>query len=235
MTDDTGSIRRILVLGANGPSGRRVVQRALDRGLGVVALTRHPEAFPIRHDRLEVVGGDATDPATMDAAVSKADAVVSTIGVAYTWSPVDVYSAAARHALATMRRHGLRRIVVVTSMGAPKKVEEGGRFRRVMGQVFRSTFTRTLYDDMLRMEDMVSTSGLDWTIVRPPGLADEDGRGYAIQESFLDSPAMARGDLAACLLDLLDREDWYERTAYVATPGMRLELIPTIRKEMLKR
>ena len=227
--------RRILVLGANGPSGRRTVRQALDRGLAVVALTRHPEAFPIEHERLEVIGGDATDPSTMDAAVGRSDAVVSVIGVAYTWSPVDVYSSAARLAIASMRRHGLRRIVVVTSMGVPRKVEEGGPVRRALMQVFRSTFTRTLYDDMLRMEDMVSSSGLDWTIVRPPGLSDDPVGGYEIADSRLDSPAMARDDLAASLLDLLDDDEWVGRTANVATPGLRLELLPTIRKEVLKR
>lgn len=236
MDDDRGGApRRVLVLGANGPTGRRTVQQALDRGLAVVALTRHPEAFPIRHERLEVVGGDATDPATMDAAVAKSDAVISTIGVAYTWSPVDVYSGAARHAIASMRRHGLRRIVVVTSAAAPKKVEEGGPVRRVLGQAFRSTFTRTLYDDMLRMEDMVSTSGLDWTIVRPPGLSDDPAQGYEISDAPLDAMAMSRDDLAANLLDLLDADDWIGRTANVATPGMKLEVITTIRKEVLKR
>ena len=239
MTDDLArdpSARwRILVLGANGPTGRRTVQQALDRGLAVVALTRHPEAFPIEHERLEVIGGDATDGATMDAAVAGSDAVVSVIGVAYTWSPVDVYSGAARLVIESMRRHGLRRIVVVTSMGVPRKVEEGRFVRRALLQVFRSTFTKTLYDDMLRMEDMVSTSGLDWTIVRPPGLSDAPARGYEIADSRLDSPAMSRDDLAASLLDLLEDDEWVGRTANVATPGLRLELVPTIRKEVLKR
>ncbi|MGT2426530.1 NAD(P)-dependent oxidoreductase [Amnibacterium kyonggiense] len=239
MIDDTardeGGPRRVLVLGANGPTGRRTVQLALDRGSAVVALTRHPEAFPIAHDRLRVVGGDATDPATMDAVVAGCDAVVSTIGVAYTWSPVSVYSSTARHAIAAMRRHGLRRIVAVTSMAVPRRVEEGGPVRRALFQAFRSTFTRTLYDDMLRMEDMVSTSGLDWTIVRPPGLSDDDGRGYEISDERLDSPGMSRSDLAACLLDLLETDEWVGRTANAATPGLRLELVPTIRKEVLKR
>ena len=54
----TPTATRLLILGANGPSGRRTVQQALDRGYAVVALTRHPEAFPISHERREgEVGG----------------------------------------------------------------------------------------------------------------------------------------------------------------------------------
>lgn len=31
---------------------------------------------------------------------------------------------------------------------------------------------RTLYDDMQRMEEIVQTSGVNWTVVRPGGLFD---------------------------------------------------------------
>jgi putative NADH-flavin reductase len=227
--------RRVLVLGANGPTGRQTVAQALDRGLEVTALTRHPDAFPITHERLDVIGGDATDPATMDTAVAGCDAVISVIGTAYTWKPVEVYSAAARLAVTAMRHHGLRRIVVVTSMGVPRKVDAGGFVQRRLMQLMRSTFSRTLYDDMLEMERIVSISGLDWTIVRPPGLADDPGTGYVIADTRIDEPGMSRADLAAALLDRLTDDRWIGRIAAVATPGLRLDLIKTIRKEVLKR
>ena len=53
-----------------------------------------------------MVGGDATDAATVDAAVAGCDAVISVIGAAYTRKPVEVYSASARLVVAAMRRHG---------------------------------------------------------------------------------------------------------------------------------
>lgn len=233
-TDD-GPARRVLVLGANGPTGRRTVRQAADRGLDVVALTRNPEAFPVRHERVEVLGGDATDAGTIDAAVARCDSVVSVIGTAYTWKPVEVYSASSRLVVAAMHRHGLRRLVVVTSMGAPKEVEDGGVVKKALLGLWRRTFTRTLYDDMLRMERIVSTSGLDWTIVRPPGLSDDPGTGYVVADTRLDDPAMARSDLASMLLDQLTTAEWVGRIAAVATPGLRLEFVKTIRREVLKR
>lgn len=95
----------MLVLGANGPTGRRTVQQALDRGQLVDALTHHPETFPIHHQRLHVIGGDATDSAVVDAAVAPCDAVISVIGTSFTRQPVEVYSASARLVLAAMQRH----------------------------------------------------------------------------------------------------------------------------------
>ena len=193
---------RVLVLGANGPSGRQTVRQALDRGFEVEALTRHPEAFPIRHERLHVVAGDATDPATMDAAVAACDAVVSVIGTAYTRSPVEVYSASARLLVAAMAGHGVRRLLVVTSAEVAAETALQGRFLtdRVLYPFLRRVVGRTVYDDMERMEAIIRATDLDWTIVRPPGLTDQAGTGYAAAETRVTGGFCARGDLAAFLL-----------------------------------
>lgn len=181
---DGSPVTRVLILGANGPTGRRTVQQAVDRGLVVHALTRHPDAFPIQHERLHVVAGDATNPAVVNAAVASCDAVISVIGVAFTWRPVDVYSASVRLVVEALNRHGRRRLLVVTSAGVRKAdAHDGGFFQRLLFFVFRNTISRTVYDDMERMEAIVSASALDWTIVRPPGLTDELGTGYAVAEN----------------------------------------------------
>jgi putative NADH-flavin reductase len=227
---------RVLVLGANGPSGRRTVQQALDRGLGVEALTRRPQTFPIRHERLRVIGGDATDPATVDAAVASCDAVVSVIGTAFTRHPVDVYSTSARLVVAAMERHGRRRLLAVTSAGVrPADAHEGGSVQGLLFSLFRRTVGRTVYDDMERMEAIVSAGSLDWTIVRPPGLTDEPGTGYAVAENRIDGPYCARSDLAAMLLDHLDDDRFVRRVAAVTSPGLRVGAVQTMRRELLKR
>lgn len=236
--DDAGAqkVRRVLVLGANGPSGRQVVRQALERGLAVDALTRHPEAFPLRHERLHVIAGDATDPAVVDAAVAPCDAVVCVIGAAFTFRPVEVYSASATLVVAAMERHGRRRLVVVTSAGVRAAgSHEGSLLQNAMFSLFRRTISRTVYDDMEAMEATVSASDLDWTIVRPPGLTDEPGPGYAVADTTIDGPYCARGDLAAMLLDQIDDDRYLRRIAAVASPGLHVSAIQTIRRELLER
>jgi putative NADH-flavin reductase len=227
--------QRLLVLGANGPTGRLTVQQALDRGYAVTALTRQPGSFPIQHDRLTVIGGDATDLATIDAALHDCDAVISTIGTAYTRKPVEVYSASGRLVVDAMRCRGLRRLIIVTSMGAPKEVQRKGFVQTMMMRLLRTTLGRTLYDDMLKLEHIVKSSDLDWTIVRPPGLSNDPGTGYAVADTHLDEPGMARADLAAMLLDQVHDTTWIGRTVGTATPGLRLDPIKMIRHEVLKR
>ena len=48
----------LVIFGANGPVGKLLTQQALSGGHEVGAVTRHPETFPIKHDRLTVLSGD---------------------------------------------------------------------------------------------------------------------------------------------------------------------------------
>ena len=232
-----GAVRRVLVLGANGPTGRQTVQQALDRGLQVDALTRHPEQFPLRHGRLRVIGGDATDPATIDAVVAPCDAVISAIGAAYTRRRVEVYSVSAGLVVAAMARHGLRRLVAVTSTSVAPESSYQGRFLadRVLTPLLRRVVGRTVYDDMERMEAVIRATDLDWTIVRPPGLTNRSGTGYAAAETRVAGMLCARSDLAAFLLDQLDSDRFVQRIAAVASPGVRVSGLQMFREEVLKR
>ena len=228
---------RVLVLGANGPSGRQVVRQALGRGFRVDALTRHPEAFPIQHERLHVIGGDATNADVVDAAVAPSGVVISVIGTAFTRQPVEVYSASARLVVAAMQRHGKRRLLVVTSAGLTPTSErrDTSVLERALTPLTRRTFGRTVYDDMEQMEAIVSASSLDWTIVRPPGLTDNPGTGYAAAENWISGAYCARDDLATMLLDQVDDHRYLRRIAAVSTPGLRVKTLQTIQRELLKR
>ncbi|MHA7241327.1 NAD(P)H-binding protein [Arthrobacter sp. TMS1-12-1] len=72
-------LSRVLVLAANGPSGRKIVQQALERGHRVVALTRNPDMHPFRHKHLVMIGGNASVPAVLDDASARCDQVISII------------------------------------------------------------------------------------------------------------------------------------------------------------
>ncbi|MBI5161218.1 MAG: NAD(P)H-binding protein [Micrococcales bacterium] len=91
------------------------------------------------------------------------------------------------------------------------------------------------YDDMVQMEAVVSGTDLDWTIVRPPGLTNESGTGYAVAEDEIEGRLCAREDLARMLLDQLDDDRFVQRVAAVVTPGLRVGAAQMFRQEVLKR
>lgn len=156
---------RLAVFGANGPTGRLLTRLALDEGHDVVAFTRHPDAFPVRHAGLEVAAGDVRDPAVVAAAIDGTDAVVSSLGVPFAKTPITVYSEGVGNIMAGMQATGVKRLVCVSSsaIGPHPEPIGGFIFEKVMQPYVVNRLGRTLYQDMRRMEAMVSEErpGLD--------------------------------------------------------------------------
>jgi dihydroflavonol-4-reductase len=72
---------RVAVTGGAGFIGRTVVRQLLDRGDGVVALSRDPVAFPVGpRPGLETVTSDLADVAAIGAAIDGVDAVIHAAG-----------------------------------------------------------------------------------------------------------------------------------------------------------
>jgi putative NADH-flavin reductase len=70
---------KVVVFGATGNVGRRIVAEALQRGHEVVGVVRDPEAVQSPDQRVKLVKGDATNAEGIAKIVGGADAVVSAI------------------------------------------------------------------------------------------------------------------------------------------------------------
>ncbi|MEV7322224.1 NAD(P)H-binding protein [Streptomyces sp. NPDC093970] len=194
---------RIVVFGANGPTGRQVTAQALAEGHTVTAVTRRPGDFPLADGRLRVHGADVFDPVAVDHAVAGQDAVISTLGVPYGRRPVTVYSEGVTHITRAMTEHGVRRLVCVSStvlFGVPAPGETFF-FRKVLEPSIARTVGRTVYEDMRRMEGIVCEGDHRWTVVRPAGLFDGDTvSDYRVATSRLPGRFTSRADLGDALL-----------------------------------
>jgi putative NADH-flavin reductase len=224
---------RIVVFGANGPTGRLLTGQAVAAGHDVVAVTRRPDAFPLRHDRLTVAGADVLDGPPVDRVVAGADAVLSTLGVPFSRRPITVYSQGVRNITTAMARHGVKRIVAVSSSAAePHRHADGGFLMNyVMQPLVVATIGKTTYADMRVMEKHLRESDLLWTVVRPSGLFDAAAvTAYSVHENEAPGIFTSRTDLAACLLDQVTDTRFVRKTLAVNTT----EGIPTM-WQMLRR
>jgi putative NADH-flavin reductase len=111
---------KIVVLGATGNTGSRVVEAALARGHEVTALVRDPARVTQTHPRLNVRGGHPTAPADVAAAVRGADAVVHCLGVGGKGDgkPTTLVSDSVKVVLAAMKEAHVPRIVCMSNLGA---------------------------------------------------------------------------------------------------------------------
>lgn len=194
---------KLVVFGANGPTGRQTVEQALAAGHTVTSVTRRPDAFPLSSPRLRIVGADVHDPAAVAGAVAGHDAVVSTLGVPYSRGPVSTYSRGIMNITRAMTEHGVRRLVCVTStvLFGVQAPGESLVFRKVLELFITRFIGRTVYDDMRRMEAIVRESDHAWTVVRPGGLFDASTvSDYRVSTARLPGRFTSRADLGNALL-----------------------------------
>jgi uncharacterized protein YbjT (DUF2867 family) len=227
----------IVVFGANGQTGRLLTRRALDQGRSVVAVTRHPDDFPLSDPLLTVARADVREPSSLVEVVRGADAVVSTLGVPFSTHPIDTYSVGVRNIVDAMQTTDGRRLVVVSSTGAyhyPNR-KEAPFALRIFEPVVTRTIGKTTYDDQRRMEDIVRASGLDWTVVRPSGLFDlPEPTNYVAGEVDPIGGFTARIDLADYLIALAGDPSAAGKTVVVSTTENTPTMWQMIRREAFK-
>jgi putative NADH-flavin reductase len=229
---------KVVVFGANGPTGRLVTKQAIAGGHAVTAVTRHPETFPLRGEGLRVMRGDVFDPESVDEAVAGQDAVLSTLGVPYRRKEITVYSQGAANILRAMRAHGVRRFACVSSSATvPHADPEGGFiFERMVQPFVTGVIGRTLYEDMRRMETLVQGSDVDWVIVRPSGLFDTPAvTDYHVAESHIRGHFTSRADLADVLLRQLTDDRFVHKALAVATVSEHPSMLQLIWKEGISK
>ena len=227
---------KIVVFGANGATGRLLTEQAVAAGHVVTAVTRHPEIFPLRHERLRVVRGDVFDLASVEQAVAGQDAVLSTLGVPFTRKPITVYSQGMAHIVQAMQHSGVRRLVCVSSSATGTNHDTGGGFvfDKVVQPIIISTIGQTTYADMRRMETLVMNSQLDWTIVRPSGLFETRAvTDYHVAETHIRGRFTSRTDLADCMRRQLTDDRFVRKIAAVATVAEQPSVFKLVMREGL--
>ncbi|TJZ57554.1 NAD-dependent epimerase/dehydratase family protein [Streptomyces piniterrae] len=228
---------RIAVFGANGPTGRQLTDQALATGHEVVAVTRRPRSIPARPG-LTVAVADATDPEDVDATIGGTDAVLSALGARFSKETITTYSASATAITGAMARHGIKRLLTVSSSIADPNWRPSGAhfFNHVLDPLVNRRLGRTLHEDMRRMEAVIRRTDLDWTLVRPSGLFDHSAvTTYHTAEDSADGVFTARTDLAASMLHEM-AEQRYVRTAMgVITTAVKPNIAKLIWNEGVKK
>jgi uncharacterized protein YbjT (DUF2867 family) len=153
----------ILLTGATGYVGGRLLRALLERGEQVRCLARRPEAVPAA-DRLEVVAGDVLDPQAVRAALDGIDTayyLIHAMGSAHEFEELD-RRAAATFAQAS-REAGLRRIVYLGGLGEGARLSSHLASRQEVGRILASTGVETIE---FRASIVLGSGSLSFELIR---------------------------------------------------------------------
>ncbi|MEI6046043.1 MAG: SDR family oxidoreductase [Chloroflexota bacterium] len=210
---------KITIFGATGRTGVQLVIKALDLGHEVTAVARYPENLKIRHERLKTMRGDVLgESPSLETALVDQDAVLSALGAPISLSkPVTLYSRGTQNIIMAMYQQGVKRLVGISSIGIDLQTDPNIPAvlqRVVMPLIFRNTAT-----DMRLMEERITHSEMEWTIVRAPRLSTELPTGrYRVAEgiSLHKGFKISRADLADFMVKQLSDEQYLRKRVSIA-------------------
>jgi putative NADH-flavin reductase len=202
---------RITVLGASGPTGKVFCRLATERGHEVAVYVRNAERMagvPVAH----VHAGGPFDAATLEPAISGAQAVLIAFGLKGN-RRTPLYSKGTQLVVDTMRRLGVRRLVVISEAAYAPHL--AGWLTRMVAGGYRLTQGPIVTERRLQ-DEIVTESGLDWTIVRPGLLTDAPATvaASASLEPFRRFNRVSRTALCLSMLGWLDDEDTFGHNLY---------------------
>jgi len=205
---------KVLIIGATGATGQVLMREALAQGHEVTALARNPSAVAPEDPRLRVLQGNALDVSSVEAAVAGQEAVLSALGTRSS-RPTTLFSESTQNVISAMNKHGVRRLVCITGIGAgDSKGHVGFLYDRIM----LPFIVKNIYEDKTRQEEAIKQSDLDWVIVRPARLTDEPAKGeYKV---FLGgsytAKTISRADVANFMLAQLTDDTYVGKTPVIS-------------------
>jgi putative NADH-flavin reductase len=193
---------KLVVLGATGGIGLQIVRQAIEQGHSVTAFVRSPEPLKPFGNRITIRQGNLLNSAELTKAISGHDAILSGFGprVPIAKSDANLLENFASALTTAMHQASVRRTVIVSTAFLFKDSIVPPTY------LFGRIFFPSVVQDAAAMEQVITQSPLDWTIVRPPQLTDKPLTGkYRVRAGHLPRFGfnISRADVAHFFLKTL--------------------------------
>jgi putative NADH-flavin reductase len=160
----------ITIIGASAGIGLETVKRGLNRNHSITTLSR--SEIDIKENKsLNMILGDATNKADLLNTIQYADALIVTLGTGKNMKTTTLFSDFAK---LIIEIHGENKIeiplIFVTGFGAG----ESKNHVPWLVKMFLKYLLKDVYADKTKMEEIITNSDLNWTVVRPGRLLDKE-------------------------------------------------------------
>jgi uncharacterized protein YbjT (DUF2867 family) len=202
---------KILIIGATGLTGQLLVSQCLEKGFDVSILARKIDCV-IDDPRVNVIHGDVLEPETLDGAIKGQDQVLCALGVKLGHNPGVVRTAGTQHIVDAMENHNVKRLVLISTIGVNDSIDNMSFTSKIFLPLI---IGKPRLKEAGLQERIVMSSTLDWTIVRPPRLVEEQAESKAVRFSETlktkFSDVLSRLSLAEFMIEKLNDTSSYSK------------------------
>lgn len=174
---------KAFVAGATGETGRRIVQELVQRQIPVKALVRNLEKGKnILPAEVELVEGDVLNPDSLRNAMTDCTVLLSATGAAPSFDPTGPYKVdyvGTKNLIDVAKEKGIEQFVMVSSLCTSQFFHPLNLFWLIL--VWKK-----------QAEEYLQKSGLNYTIVRPGGLKNDDNTNAIVME---DADSLSDGSI----------------------------------------
>lgn len=209
---------KVVIFGANSPTAQLLIkQLSDDPKIEIIGLVR--QKTPDLKSRTGITYSTyiLNELGNQDELIQNADVWISFIGASGLLKArqvTDLYSTSSLKIIQAASRLHPKRVLWISSSGVVEQPNDGFFFKRIL----KPLFLKNMYKDMLVMENLITNSELNFTIVRPPYLTN----GNKIQKVrsqefyFNDDQALNRLSLALFLKEEIKNDKWLKKIVAVS-------------------
>lgn len=199
---------KLFVIGATGGVGQAVVKQAIAQGHNVTAYVRdRNKVNHAPHANLTIVQGDGTDLYEITNALKGHDAVICTVG-SKGLKASTIMSDITYNLVKAMQTNKVSRIVYCASAGIHREIPG------IMGKLIMFLLRHPLKDHQ-KSYHVLEESGLDYTVVRPMGLVNEERiEPYRVVGHKISPPSskISRAAVAHFMLQAVVSEEYIKQS-----------------------
>ena len=212
---------RIAILGSTGFVGKVLIKKAIDAGYQVKTLARNPEKLEEIKNKIEIIKGNVFEPLSIGSVIEGAEVVLSTIGPPQRnpGDPVQ-YEKAMKNIVSEMDKYGIKRYIHIGGAAHPGGENERWTMSRRLLRFLLTLFSKQILVAKHLEWEVLKTSDLDWTLVRPPRITNEEASGnISADEKILKSLKISVSDLTDFILEQITSKEWIRKAPLVSSTG----------------
>jgi putative NADH-flavin reductase len=210
---------RIAILGSTGFLGKVLLKAALDAGYQIRTLVRNPDKLGEFKGRVEFVQGSISEVDKLEETVRGTEVVLSSVGPPQrNPEKPEFYEKAMTDLVSVLQQQHITRLIVTGGAAHLGGENENWNMGRRLLRLFLLLVAKPILIAKQREWDVLKTSDLDWTLVRPPKIVEGEPTGSVLaDEKNLARTQVDVEDLANFMVAQIISTEWIKKAPLIAS------------------